>query len=213
MQERPDASKPVMTAGIPVGMQDTIDSTLAALIASGQAERAMKAGQRAPSFRLQDAAGRMIRSVDLLRVGALVIAFHRGAWCQYCEQDLKALEAGYREIRSFGASLVAVSPQTPQNNCVAQNRLKISFPMLSDKGGALAQDFGIRFALLDSLRPVFGEMKVDLSALNGESSWTLPMPARFVISRHGMIAYSEVNPDYTQRPEPSELFSVLKHLA
>ncbi|MDB5433910.1 MAG: alkyl hydroperoxide reductase [Phenylobacterium sp.] len=31
------------------------------------------------------------------------------------------------------------------------------------------------------------------------------MPARFVIGPDGVIRYAEVNPDYTQRPEPSEM--------
>jgi hypothetical protein len=38
------------------------------------------------------------------------------------------------------------------------------------------------------------------------------MPARYVIDRGGVIAYAEVNPDYTKRPDPSELFPVLDSL-
>ena len=38
------------------------------------------------------------------------------------------------------------------------------------------------------------------------------MPARYVIGRDGIIAYGEVNPDYTQRPDPSELLAVLDRL-
>ncbi len=37
----------------------------------------------------------------------------------------------------------------------------------------------------------------------------LPMPARYVIGSDGLIAYGEVNPDYTQRPAPSDLLPVL----
>ncbi len=49
--------------------------------------------------------------------------------------------------------------------------------------------------------------------VNGEDSWTLPMPGRFVIAPDGIIAYAEVNPDYTHRPEPSALLPVLRHVA
>jgi hypothetical protein len=38
------------------------------------------------------------------------------------------------------------------------------------------------------------------------------MPARYVIGRYGVIAYAEVNPDYTRRPEPSDIFPVLDAL-
>ena len=52
----------------------------------------------------------------------------------------------------------------------------------------------------------------DLAIGNGEDSWTLPMPARYVIGADGVIAYAEVNPDYTRRPDPSELLPVLRRL-
>lgn len=38
------------------------------------------------------------------------------------------------------------------------------------------------------------------------------MPARFVIGQDGVIAYAEVNPDYTRRPDPEELLPVLDRL-
>ena len=194
-------------------MQQAIDDTIAALIASGQAQRARKAGEPAPAFRLPSSTGQTIRSAALLTMGPLVLAFYRGSWCSYCKLDLEALEASYSEIRSLGASLVVVSQQTPQHNRITQRDLKISFPILSDKGGALAELFGIRFSLPEKVRPVFQALNVDLPAMNGESSWTLPMPARYVIGRDGVIAYAEIDPDYTQRPEPSELLPVLRRLA
>jgi hypothetical protein len=40
----------------------------------------------------------------------------------------------------------------------------------------------------------------------------LPMPARYVVGTDGIIAYSEVNPDYTVRPDPTELLPVLDRL-
>ncbi|MGI4748425.1 MAG: peroxiredoxin-like family protein [Janthinobacterium lividum] len=199
-------------ASMPINMQKAIDATITTLIAGGQAERAMKAGERAPAFRLPDSAGRIVRSADLLAAGPLVLAFYRGSWCSYCRLDLEALQASYKEIQSWGASLVVVSQQTPKQNRIAQLDLKIDFPMLSDKGGVLAELFGIRFALPSSVRPVFKALDVELPAMNGEASWTLPMPARYVIARDGKIAYSEINPDYTQRPEPDELFPILRRL-
>jgi hypothetical protein len=39
------------------------------------------------------------------------------------------------------------------------------------------------------------------------------MPARYVIGTDGIIAYAEVNPDYTRRPDPSELLPVLDRLS
>ena len=51
---------------------------------------------------------------------------------------------------------------------------------------------------------------IDLAAFNADPSWTLPMPARYVIGQDGTIVYAEVNPDYTQRPEPEDVIGVLE---
>jgi peroxiredoxin len=56
------------------------------------------------------------------------------------------------------------------------------------------------------------QLGADLPAFNGEASWTLPMPSRYVIAQDGVIAYAEVNADYTRRPEPSDVFPVLERL-
>ena len=55
--------------------------------------------------------------------------------------------------------------------------------------------------------------KTDRSFINGEPSWTLPMPARYVIDTDGMIAYAEVSPDHTYRPDPAELLPVLSAMS
>ena len=70
----------------------------------------------------------------------------------------------------------------------------------------------MRWTLPDYLRAVQTALGADLTQFNGEDSWTLPMPARYVIAPDGVIAYAEVNADYTRRPEPSAIFPVLEQL-
>jgi peroxiredoxin len=182
------------------------------LIASGQAERALKVGARAPEFALPDAHGGLIRSADLLARGPLVLTFYRGVWCPYCNADLQAIEATADEIRASGASLVAISPQTAPNRRKSERENGLSFPVLSDHGNAVADMFGLRFRLPDELIAVYKGFGNDLTIGNGEDSWTLPMPARYIVGTDGVIAYAEVNPDYTRRPDPSELLPVLRRL-
>jgi peroxiredoxin len=184
----------------------------AELIASGQAERALKAGDRAPAFTLPDADGVAVSSTDLLARGPLVLTFYRGVWCPYCNLDLQAIEAAVNEIRGSGASLAAISPQTPANSRRSQRENKLSFPILSDHGGTVANAFGLRFRLPQYLVAVYKQFGVDLATHNGDPSWTLPMPSRYIIGRDGVIAYAEVNPDYTRRPDPEELLPVLRRL-
>ncbi len=191
---------------------DTMSRATAELIASGQAQRARKAGDTAPDFTLNDPDGKPVSSRELLARGPLVLSFYRGVWCPYCNLELQALEAARPEIIGRGASLIAISPQTAANSRKSQRDNKLSFPILSDAKSEVANAFGIRFALPDYLVELYKGFGNHLPAVNDDPSWVLPMPARYVIGSDGIIAYSEVNPDYTQRPDPSELLPVLDRL-
>jgi hypothetical protein len=100
------------------------------LIASGQADRALHAGDRAPAFSLPDPDGKLVSSQELLAKGPLVLTFYRGAWCPFCNLDLQALEEARSEIETRGASLVAVSQQTAANSRKAQRNNKLGFPIV-----------------------------------------------------------------------------------
>lgn len=182
------------------------------LIASGQAGRALQAGDRAPTFTLQDSNGNSVSSVDLLAKGPLVLSFYRGVWCPYCNLELQALEEARVQLEQLGASLVGISQQTAANTRKSQRDNSVNFPIVSDTGGDVAEAFGIRWTLPDDLRHLHVQFGADLTAFNGDDSWALPMPARYVIGQDGVIAYSEINPDYTQRPEPNDMFATLEKL-
>ncbi len=194
------------------GQLDTMQRATQALIDSRQADDALEAGDTAPEFTLQDANGEIVSSRALLAQGPLVATFYRGVWCPYCNYDLQALEEVRPEIEARGASLVAISPQTQANSRKSRRDNKLGFPILSDPGAAVADAFGLRFALPDDLIEVDRQFGNDLARINDDPAWVLPMPARYVIGMDGTIAYAEVNPDYTRRPDPSELLPMLDRL-
>jgi peroxiredoxin len=213
LQDKLDAFKADFeTTKAPPAAVATFHRATAALIASGQAERALKVGDRAPRFTLPDQNGAIVDSAEVLRSRALVLTFYRGFWCPYCNLDLQAIESAADAIRSHNATLVAISQQTASNSRKSRDQNRLSFPILSDHGGDIAASFGLRFRLPDDLIEVYKGFGVDLPVINGDPSWTLPMPARYVIARSGVIAYAEVNPDYTRRPDPSELLPTLARL-
>jgi peroxiredoxin len=197
----------------PAWIHEMIHRATDQLIASGAAERALKADERAPEFTLKDANGDDVSSRNLLAKGPLVVTFYRGVWCPYCNMDLQALQEALRTVRERGGRLVAISPQTQSNSRKSLRDNNLTFPILSDPGNEVAARFGLRFEMPDYLIALYrGTFNNDLSRINGDSSWTLPMPARYVIGTDGVIAYAEVNPDYTHRPDPEELLPVLSAL-
>jgi peroxiredoxin len=217
LQDRLDAFKADFVSGkLPFKpTQERLDAMRRAtdeLIGSGQAQRAKKAGDPMPEFTLLDPDGKPVSSRELLARGPLVISFYRGVWCPYCNLELKALQEALPEIAARGASLLAISPQTAANSRKSQRDNKLEFPILSDVKSEVANAFGIRFALPDYLVEQYRGFGNDLAVVNNDPSWVLPMPARYVVGSDGIIAYAEVNPDYTQRPDPSELLPVLDRL-
>ena len=116
------------------------------------------------------------------------------------------------QITALGAHLVAISPQLPEHNRELVRSRALGFPVLTDRGNAVASKFGLTFALPDYLRAVYASFPLDLTKYNGDASWTLPMPARFVIDRRGVIRSAESDPDYTTRPEPEDTLAALRTL-
>ncbi len=218
LQAKLDAFKAEFRAGkppyaVPAEVIAIMDRATQELIASGAAQRALKAGDTAPLFTLADPDGNQVSSADLLAKGPLVVSFYRGVWCPYCNMELQALQAALPEFHAAGASLIALSPQSRVNSRKSVRQNSLDFPILSDEGNAVAAAFGIRYALPDYLVALYQSLKNDLPGFNGEASWTLPMPGRYVIAPDGIIRYAEVNPDYTRRPEPEEMLPAIRAAA
>jgi peroxiredoxin len=86
---------------------------------------------------------------------------------------------------------------------------KITVPLLADTGNAVAASYGLVFEMPGDLRALYAKFGIELPAFNGDESWTLPMPARFVIDGAGKIRSVATDPDYTVRPEPEEVLELL----
>ncbi|MEI5689163.1 peroxiredoxin-like family protein [Sphingomonas kyungheensis] len=218
LQAQLDAFKTDFEAGkppynVPPSVIETMHRATAELIASGAAGRALKAGDRAPAFTLDDPDGKPVSSAKLLAQGPLVVSFYRGVWCPYCNMELQALQAALPDFEALGAKLVAISPQTAVNSRKSVRQNALGFPILSDTHNDVAASFGLRFELPDYLVELYKALKNDLPSFNGDPSWTLPMPGRFVIGQDGIILYAEVNPDYTRRPEPEDMLPTLRRAA
>ena len=91
-------------------------------------------------------------------------------------------------------------------------KLNLTFDILTDLHLKTAEQFQLAFVLPDYLRELYKSFGITLDRFHNESEYRLPMPARYVIDKEGIIRAADVNADYTIRPEPSETVKALEAL-
>ena len=192
---------------------DAMQRATAELIQSGQAQRAKKAGDVAPQFTLLDPDGKPVSSRELLARGPLVISFYRGVWCPYCNLALRTYQQELLpQLDAFGARLVAISPQPPDESLSTVEKAALEFTVLSDPGSRLADRLGIAFEQADDVLAAQRKLGLDLTKVNAEGAVRLPRPTVLVVDQDRAVRFVDVQPDYTARTEVSDIIAALNDL-
>jgi peroxiredoxin len=127
--------------------------------------------------------------------------------------ELEALHAIDSEVRGLGARIVTLTPEFERYTRDVHKKLNLTFDILTDLHLKTAEQFGLMFVLPDYLRDLYRSVGITLDRFHDETGYRLPMPARYVIDREGIIRAADVNADYTVRPEPAETVRQLRTLA
>lgn len=166
-------------------------------------------GATAPDFALKDSNGKKLRSADLLELGPLVVNFFRGRWCAYCMTELEAWRDLYEQLRERGGLLVAIAPQVERQSDFMVGQHQLPFPVLSDSGNKVAEQFGLVYTLPESVRDYYKSILVNIPFVNGDQSWRLPLPATYVIGQDRKVLFAEAHADFRVRPEPAEVLAAV----
>ena len=126
--------------------------------------------------------------------------------------ELEALQQIHSEVRQLGAQIVVLTPELERYTRALHKKLNLTFDMLTDLHLKTAEQFRLVFTLPDYLRDLYKSVGNALDRFHDESEYRLPMPARYVIDKRGVIRAADVNADYTIRPEPSETVRQLRTL-
>ena len=89
---------------------------------------------------------------------------------------------------------------------------QLSFPVLQDPGNRIADQFNLKYTLPEDLRQLYEKFGIDLPRFNGDNSWTLPIPTRYVVTADGEIVSCAISADYRERPEPEETLEFIRGL-
>jgi len=194
------------------------EQATAELFATGIEDRVLPVGAAAPGFVLTDAlTGKQVKLGDVLALGPVILKFFRGRWCPYCTTELEVWRDMHAEVRARGAFLIAVSPQTRRQNDFTLQQHNLPFPILSDPGAKVAEEFGVGYTVPDAHRAYYQSILVNVPFVNSgamynnatEASWRLPIAAAFVIRQDGRVAFSKGYADFRVRPEPAEVLEAL----
>jgi peroxiredoxin len=199
-------------AQVPEPIAQRVTAAIAEIEVSG-AVRGLAVGEQAPNFGLPDARGRVVSLRERLSDGPVVLVFYRGEWCPYCNTYLRALQAALPEIAARGASLIAVSPQSPDHSLSLTEKAELGFDVLSDVDQTVIRAYKVQFTLPPDLQDVhLSAFQVDLRDHNADHSWQLPVPATFVIASDGVVRAAYVSADYRTRMEPGDVVAALDNL-
>lgn len=200
-----DTCRRTFETSTPPSMVAALKGSIAELVQTGLVKQAVKAGERAPLFRLRSNTGDFVSLADALDRGPVVVSFFRGGWCPFCRVERQALFEAHSEIERLGATLIGLSP-FPNADSYS------NFLILTDPGCRIAARYRIAFTVAPQFRPAYLALGYPEPSKKSPDPWVLPLPATYIIDPTGIVVLSYVDADYTTRLEPTEIAVALAHL-
>jgi peroxiredoxin len=176
----------------------------------GNPSPGLKPGQKAPDFILSNAFGKPVSLSAQLKNGPVVLIFYRGAWCPFCNLHLHVLQKNIDNFKKYGATLIAVTPQQPDQSVKQINKKGYPFEVLSDLDDSVMKQYGLYYKLSDDLVSLYKRKGLDVEQYNGKGRKALPVPGTFVIGKDGIIKAAHAEHDYKERMEPAEIIQALQ---
>lgn len=178
---------------------------------SGILKKALNIGAKAPNFTLNNALNKSISLYNELENGPVILTWYRGGWCPYCNITLHYLQEKLPEFQKAGATLIALTPELPDNSLNTSEKNSLEFNVLSDVGNSIGKEYGVVFKLTNDVASIYQD-GFGLHEKNGDNSNLLPLAATYVIDTNGIIQYAFLDADYRKRAEATEILSALKQL-
>ena len=197
-------------ARVPPELQEKMLRHIQHLRDGDGAPKMLQVGDRAPAIVLANAKGETVDVGALLASGPVIVTFYRGGWCPFCNLELKAYQDVLLRIKAAGATLVAISPEKPDESLSTAEKNALTFEVLSDVGQKVGRAFGLVYEFTDEVKSVYNAFGLDIPARNGApDEWALPVSATYVIGRDGVIVYANLDTDYRDRADPEEVLKAL----
>jgi peroxiredoxin len=210
IREQSEQLKAAAAEKLPDEVIAVFDQSIQDLLEQGVPSGALKVGDVLEPFALDDATGVPVTSDQLVETGPAVIVFYRGGWCPYCNLALRTYQRELLpELTAFGARLVAISPQSPDQSLSTAEKAGLEFTVLSDPGSRVARRIGISFQQADDVLAAQRKLGLDLAQVNAEGSVNLPRPTVLIVGPDRTVRFIDIQPDYTARTEVADILAAL----
>lgn len=213
IREQSDQLKASLDKSLPADVVDVFDRSIQDFLDQGIPSGTIKIGDKLEPFTLDDATGAPVSLDQIVETGPAVIVFYRGGWCPYCNLALRTYQRELLpQLSAFGARLVAVSPQSPDQSLSTVEKAELEFTVLSDAGSRVARGIGIAFQQAEEVSAVQRKFDLDLAQVNAEGSTYLPRPTVLIVDQDRIVRFVDVQPDYTARTEVADIVAALTDL-
>jgi len=179
------------------------------IVTAQTSPQGISVNDKAPDFTVKDQNGKKVSLKNELKNGAVVLVFYRGQWCPYCNKQLKELQDSLVFIKQKGATLIAVSPEKPDNISKTVEKTKAGYPVLFDDSLKIMKSYDVAFRVDSTTIEKYKKFGIDFYDANGSNGATLPVPAVYIINKEGIIVFKHFDPDYRKRVSVQE---ILLHL-
>jgi len=213
ISEQSEQLKTTAAEHLPPEVLAVFDRSIEDFLEQGIPADSIKTGDMLEPFTLSDANGTPTSLDQIVERGPAVIVFYRGGWCPYCNLALRTYQQELLpQLGAFGARLVAISPQSPDQSLSTMEKAALEFTVLSDPGSRVADRLGIAFEQADDVLAAQRKLGLDLTEVNAEGAVRLPRPTVLLVGSDRVVRFVDVQPDYTARTEVADILAALTAL-
>jgi peroxiredoxin len=165
----------------------------------------LSVGSTAPSQVLASANGPFDLG-NALKHKPTVLVFYSGNWSDLGRNALSEVQGEFPFLKAVGYQVIAVSTDTPESLRPAAEKLRLSYPLLSDRDLSLSSAYGIAYQAPKELEDDYARKGITLATFPGQNGAAgLLLPTIFIVDTNGTIRWAYSNPK--RNPSTSELIT------
>lgn len=103
----------------------------------------LKAGDKAPIFKLNDQNGELFDLAEVLKTSQVLVYFYPKAMTPGCTVQAQNLRDVKADLEKYNTIAVGISPDAVKRLTKFTERDDLNFPLLSDEDHKVADDFGV----------------------------------------------------------------------